>query len=324
MRSFRLERLDDRVVPAVAAALRRRLDQFDRLGLPARVRLLHRPGRLDRIGAAEQPGAPLTNETRRARPTRLRAAPQWGLLLLAGLVFLTGSVVALTYQEPRPNGTADAGPLPVGAATLTGIGPTVGQLAETYVSDTRRQTQRSTAQAPDSVQLALVALTGYLTPAQVVALVGALPVERVLLQAQVTVGTAAVVDSPVSRVVPDLTALFARIVDHKQVDARDLKRTGESIKPTNQEQTDFQAFYRTALATAEQEIVIYQQGCPCVFMLLVRGRASDLEALEASPQVRVVAFAPAGLTTGQLVVTPLLPGTTGPVKILARTNAAGG
>lgn len=303
----RLERLDDRVVPVVAAALRRMLD---RVGVP------DRPGGLDPAGALPQPG------TYRGRLAALRAVPQIGLVLLAGVVFLTGTFVAVTHRTPAPPGTAAAGPRPLGMV-LTGIGPTIGQLAETYVSDVRRRTQRATTDAPDSAQVALVALTAYLTPAQVVALVGALPVERVLLQPQVAVGTPAVVDSPVTQVVPDLTALFARIASHKSIDARDLKRTGDLITPTNQQQTDFKAFYRTAYATAEQEIAVYQHGCPCVFMLLVRGRAGELQALEASPQVRAVEFAPAGLTTGQLVVTPLLPGATGPVTISARTNAAG-
>ena len=302
-RREQLEQLDDRVVPVVAAALRQLLDRARPSGVGSSLRL------------------PATAQ-RRLAP--LRAVPHLGLLLLAASVFVVGSLVALTRQPTSPASPADAAALPVGAAMMTGIGPTVGQLAETYVSDVRRQTQRSTAEAPDSIQLGLVALTGYLTPAQVVALVGPLSVERVLLQAQVSVGTAAVVDSPVTQVVPDLTALFARTAARKQVDARDLKATGDSITPKTQEQTDFKAFYRTALATTEQEIVVYQQGCPCVFMVLVRGRASALQALEANPQVRVVQFAPLGLTTGQLVVTPLLPGTTGAVKILARTNAGGG
>ena len=332
-RREQLERLDDRVVPVVAAALRRFLDRPRPVGPSLLRQLLLRQLLLRQRHAAPQPasaapqdpaGPPVPAAAPQGRGflALLRSVPQLGLLL-AGLVFVVGVLVALDHRTPQPVRPADAGALPVGAAALTGIGPTVGQLAETYLSDTRRKTQRATAQAPDSVQVGLVALTGYLTPQQVVTLVGALPVERVLLQPQVSVGTAAVVDSPVTRVVPDLTALFGRIAARKQGDARDLKATGDSITATTQEETDFKAFYRTALATAEQEIVLYQQGCPCVFMLLLRGRASDLQALEASPQVRAVEFAPVGLTTGQLVVTPLLPGATGPVKVSARMSSAG-
>ena len=308
-RREQLERLDDQVVPVVAAALRRLLD---------RARELDRRGRFPQRRSLLGGGG-----GRRGRFTGPRAVPELGLLLVATVVFVAASLIAVTHQPASPDGTAEPGPLPVGVALMTGIGPTIGQLAETYVSDVRRQTQRSTSRAPDSIQLGLVTLTGFLTPAQVVSLVGPLTVERVLLQAQVTAGTAAVVDSPVTQVVPDLTALFARNAARRQGDARDLKTTGDSITPKTQEQADFKAFYRTALATAEQEIVAYQQGCPCVFMVLVRGRASALQALEANPQVRAVEFAPTGLTTGQFVVTPLLPGTTGQVKILARTNATG-
>ena len=130
-------------------------------------------------------------------------------------------------------------------------------------------------------------------------------------------------DSPVTHVVADLTALFVRTAARKTSDAKDLLSTGNSITPTTQEERDFKAFYSAAYATAQQEIAVYRSGCPCVFMLLVRGRARELQALEASASVRAVQFAPAGLTTGQLVVTPLLPGATGPVAVSPRTNATG-
>ena len=343
----RVQQLDDRLLPVAAAALRRLVDRKGRLSVAARAGVTARAGVAARAGVTGRPGVAGRRDpaawrlrlqaldkryTARGPLALVREVPQVGLLVAVS-VFVVGALVVVDQTSPsREAGSATqrgqsspGGPagLPVGEALLTAVGPSIGQLAETYVSDVRRSTQRLTAQSPDSIQLGLVALTGYLTPAQIVTLVGPLQVERVLLRPPVTTGTSEVMDSPVTHVVADLTALFARTAARKAGDAKDLLSTGNSITPTTQEERDFKAFYSAAYATAEQEIAVYRAGCPCVFMLLVRGWARELQALEASVSVRAVQFAPAGLTTGQLVVTPLLPGATGPVAVSPRTNATG-
>ena len=322
----RVQELDDRLLPVAAAALRRLLDRQTRVSGTARAFVA---GRRNRAALRLRLQELDKRYTARGPLALVREVPQIGLLVAVS-VFVVGALVVVDQTSPsRQAGSANQisqgsqTDLPVGAALLTGVGPTIGQLAETYVSDVRRSTQRLTAQSPDSIQLGLVALTGYLTPAQIVTLVGPLQVERVLLRPPVTTGTSEVMDSPVTHVVADLTALFARTAVRKANDAKDLLSTGTSITPTTQEERDFKAFYSAAYATAEQEVAVYRSGCPCVFMVLVRGRARELQALEASASVRAVQFAPAGLTTGQLVVTPLLPGATGPVAVSPRTNATG-
>lgn len=298
-----LRRLDERVVPRLARALRCLLD-----GVGERRR---RAGRALVTPAHRGPLRRLDDRFASAGPLALlRDVPQLGVLLVAAVV-LTGAGVALARNSPgsiaqRERAAAErALPLDLGAP--------VGADVDAHLSSARARVVALSDRTPDEPFLALVSLRDELTPAQSAQLVAGsrLQVRRAYVRAPVG-GSAEVllVETP-GEVRRDLTALFAATATRRAAEQRELLALAASITGgSGSERTSRQRDEADA-RTRGQEAAAYRTTCGCVLALVVEGAARDLAELLALPAVRGLEVARRGAELSALQVDPLPPETTG-------------
>lgn len=317
---LRLRELDERVVPRAAASLRGVLDDATVRRARVRAQARRRWALLTAPGAeGEASGLRRLDDrmTRQGPLALLREVPQLGVLLVA-VVFLAGAALAVsrsTAPDPsRAPGQGQAGG--PGSEVDLGIvlGPPVGAEVEGWFAVAQARALEASSAAPDQRFLALVSLTGELTPSDAARLVGesGLDTRRAYLRAPVTGELPEVL--PVE-VPGDLASTLEQVYDttarRKTQDQSDFRSLADSIEPASDEEATFKAFYEQAAEVAGEEAVAYQAGCACVFALVVEAPASALARLTALPGVRGVELAQRGASLVSLRIDPLPPSITG-------------
>jgi hypothetical protein len=297
----RLDDLDARVVPRVAARLRALLDGAAQRRAAARETVqaatttVMAPGPdnpLRRLDARYAGSGPLA---------LLRDVPQLGLLLIAALV-VAGAGVALERSGSPRRTTQSAEQL--AAVTPTVLGPAPGTKVATYLAAVKKRAAAVSQAAPDGMFTALVSFDSYRTPKEAQALLGDLQVKRVLAHVQAV--NAEVLPIPVTTaLVADVDPALTAIAQRKLKDQKEFAALAATIAGTTREEKQFKAFYVQAAATAGKEAKIYKAGCRCLFAALVRGKARDLASLPALAGVRAVDIG--GGSEDTLQVQPLLP-----------------
>ncbi|MDT7570866.1 MAG: hypothetical protein QOE05_1040 [Actinomycetota bacterium] len=298
---MKLDDLDERWVPRLAVRLRAFVDSMG-LRRERLVARMHDATTAVLEPSAQSPLRALDDRFASHGPLALlRDVPQLGLLLVAA-VFLTGSGVALERAGDRTRAGADrASDDPEIPTTL---GPAPGTNVKSYIAATRKRALIVSTTSPDHTYTALVSFTKYLTAAQAQALLGDLPVQKVL--AHVQLPNAEVLPIPVtSTVVEDVGIAFSGVSKRKVRDRKEFINLAASITGQSKEEQQFKAFYLDAAATALKEARAYGKDCACVFAALVRGKARDLAALPALPDIRAVDIGGGDVDTLQLQ--PLLP-----------------
>ena len=298
---MRLDDLDERYVPRLAARLRNVVDAVR----ASHHRTLQAVRRTARGVVDPESTAPLRRlddrYAARGPLALLRDVPQLGLLLVAA-VFLTGSGVALERSGSSRRAQADR--QAVDASIPTTLGPAPGTKVAAYLAVTRKRAVLVSQTAPDHTYTALVSFSRYLTTAQSKLLLGDLEVKKVL--AHVRLPNAEVLPIPVtSDLVSDVDVTFAAVSKRKVRDRKEFLNLASTITGTTKEERQFKAFYADAAATALKEARAYGGGCACLFAALVRGKARDLAALPALSGVRAVDIG--GGDDDTLQVQPLLP-----------------
>lgn len=298
---MRLDDLDDRLLPRLAARLRALVD-----GAASRRRrgtaAVRRTTRAVLDPAGQGPLRRLDDRFARRGPLALlRDVPQLGLLLVAA-VFLAGAGVAL-YQSDA-NSRTDTVRRQVETALPTTLGPAPGANIAAYVAGTRQRAAALSQGAPDRVYTALVSFSRYLTADQTRLLLGQLEVAKVL--AHVQLPNAEVLPIPVtSALAADVRTTFAAVSTRKIRDRKEFLGLAATITSTAKEEAQFRAFYLDAARTAGKEAAAYATDCACLFAALVRGKARELAALPALSGVRAVDFG--GGNDDTLQLQPLLP-----------------
>ena len=270
-----LRELDERLVPRAAALLRGALDD------------------------ASLRWTGLRSLARRGPLGLLRDVPQLGILL-AFVVFLTGAGLAVTRSTAPGIG-------------LT-LGPPVGSEIEGWFALAQTRALEESAAAPNQRFLALVSLTGQITPADAGRLVGESGLEprRAYLRAPVTSELPEVLTVEVpGDLVSTLTAVYDTTARRKTQDESDFRSLADSIESASDEQAVFTARYEDAALVASQEAAAYRAGCACVFALVVEATAGALAELRALPQVRGVELAQRGAVLESLRIDPLPPALSG-------------
>lgn len=294
---MRLDDLDARLVPRLAARLRALLDaaaqRRETVQAAAAGVLEPRPdGALRRLDARYAGSGPLA---------LLRDVPQLGVLLIAA-VFVAGAGVALSTSGGHRRSTPD--PAAIAAVTPTVLGPAPGTKVATYLAAVQKRAAAVSQAAPDGTYTALVSFDSYRTPKEARALLGDLQVKRVLAHVQAV--NAEVLPIPVtSTLVADVDLALAAIGQRKVKDAREFATLAATISGSTREEKQFKAFYVQAAATARRESTIYKAGCRCLFAALVRGKARDLASLPSLAGIRAVDIG--GGSDDTLQVQPLLP-----------------
>lgn len=303
-----LRSLDDRLVPRMAAGLRRLIDRVT-------------PGR------SAAPRATVDVESRRGGLLGLlRDVPQLAALLAALLFLGVAGLFALTRSGDDRVATAPDRPAastqPSAAAARTVLGPEEGAQIDPYLVQERARLTRAAAADPDERYVALVMLSDYATPTDAATLLGGVDAQRVFLRAKDAGDLAEVLEVPVSaELVSTLSAFYARTAAAKQEDATEFRALADSIEETSAEETAAKQAYVDDSARASAEATAYASDCACVFTVAVEGTAEELLGLASDPQVRGVALADPGVELAALEVLPLAPEQQG---VLAPLGGASG
>lgn len=304
-----LKDLDARLLPQLAQRLRALLDRADRRRTAAGQSLVGGPlpgrrgplRRLDDRFAARGPLALLAD------------VPQLGVLIVA-VVFLTGAGVALarsgpeSVQQRQEQQQEAALPLSLGPAPGTDIDPFLAQARDRAVALSRRD--------PDATYLALVSLSGELSPEDAQRLLdgSTLTAKRAYVRAPVPAPRPEILPVDLSGdLAADLTTVFAATAQRKATEQRELLSQAATLTPGTDDAAKKQ--FEADARTAGLEAAAYRTPCACVIALVVQGRAAELAELPSLPAVRGVELAPHGADLAALDVMPLAPSTTGTVPV---------
>jgi hypothetical protein len=287
-----LKSLDDRLVPRMAAGLRRLLD-----GLT--------PGG---SGDADEPSG------RGGVLGLLRDVPQLAALL-AAVVFLAvaGAFLLARSGDDRVTGTAPAPSTtasspPSVSATDVVLGPQVGTAVDAYLARAAARTAQLAVQDGSARSLALVSLTDYLTPQAAAGVLAGVDVRQVYLRAPAAGDLAEVLEVPTpSELIPTLREFYATTAAAKLEDAEEFHGLADSIEETSPEETAAKQAYVADAQRASAEAQAYAADCDCVFAAVVEGPASALAELADDPAVRGVEPADRSARLEALQVFPLWP-----------------
>ncbi|MCW2778444.1 MAG: hypothetical protein JWN17_2169 [Frankiales bacterium] len=301
-----LRDLDDRLVPRLAARVRRAVDAVrgHRSDLGERARSVVAP-----VPTASRPGPLRRLDDRFAQRGPLgvvRDVPQVGLVVIAA-VFFAGAGVALARGGEDGPGRASSNTVASPASRV--LGPAVGASVPDYVAQAKAHAVELSRQRPGVLHVALVSLTAYGKPDDVRRLLAGLEVQRAYLRVPSDQPTE-VLPAPVQDLAGDLKLLYTAKAGQKAKDQVEFLSLARSIVPENPEQRRFKEFYEQAARLSGLEATAYRTGCACLFAVVVRGRASDLTQLTAYPGIRAVELAPGGVPLEQLRVQPLDPADT--------------
>ena len=272
----KLRRLDDRLVPALAAF-------FDRLiprpppptgPLPVILRLRRVDDRW----------------TRRGVLALVREVPQLGAVAVAALVLTNGIVVAnrnAAQQRAAQNGTEQGGgPSGENGDARTELGPLIGDNVQEYVTSTRDRLQTAAAGQPDANAIAVVSFAQYRTAAQVVDLLGE-GTTAIRIFYRVPVGK-------LSEVPPDESPVADILVDAK-------KAFVQASVPVEQEVGNLTTMIATndhdpvQKKADEERLALFQRvlrqlkgDCACIYAVLVQSKLRVLADLLPVDGIRAI------------------------------------
>lgn len=297
---MKLSDLDERMVPRMAAALRRMLD-----GMTGRSQGASSGGALRRLDDRFASRGPLK---------LLRDVPQLGLLLVAA-VFLAGTGAALALSEDGAAGGRGGG----GGQARDGVqrdaelplvlGPAVGQDIDEHFAAAAQRLAEVVERDADAEHLALVSLTEPLTPEQSAAFAeqGDVEVRSAYLRAPVPGTPEEIAFETPGDLVEGLRDVFSETSRRKAQEQQDLLAQASTIPEGTPEEEAFRRQFEADARLAGLEAGAYRTGCACVFALVVEGEARDLLALSKTAGVRGVEVAPRGAELSALDVQPLSP-----------------
>lgn len=296
---MRLDDLDRRLVPRLAAGLRTALAG----------------GRAAREAAAARSAAVVDGPLRRlddrfagSGPLALvREVPQLGLLVAAA-VFAGGSGVALV-RAGEPERTRRAVQQRIDQSAPVQLGAPPGTAIAAYVAANRQRSVQLARATPEVSYVALVSFRTYLTPERTRITLGDVDVTRVVERAKPGPGRpgGALVTVPVTNLTMDVRAFNRAYAERKAVEAREFSGLAASITGTSTDELQFKALYTSSARQARAEAQVYRGvSCACVIGALVRGTARDLALLPAVATVRTVQVGPRSVAP-DAPLTPLVP-----------------
>ncbi len=282
-RRSRLQRLDERALPAIRAAL----------GAFGRVLLL--PFAVLRRVDDGVAGGRLADGLHRNRQL---------LALLAALIAFTASFVhlqrfpeqaPLAAERPLPDGGEGGGSADGGA-----VGPEVGADTGSYIEERTR----ALAAAEGGSRLAVVSFTEYVTAEEAAALLpDELEVHRV--QVRIPADGADPLDVPVEDdLAASVRATLAAQREQIAEEEREFVRLLESDTVTDEE---FRQFYEAEVERLTAIRNLIDSGAATVFAVVVGGDVATLRDLAESDAVRLVDLAPEGADPAETPFYGLLP-----------------
>ncbi len=298
----RLDRLDDRWVPILAARLRSFVDSVGHRRHTVLLRgeqawqSLRSPGRgsfLRRLDDRYASRGPLA---------LLREIPQLGFLLVA-LVFLGGAGVALARSGPSDADQQRQFQESLSAGGIPTVGPDPGAGVQDYIDATTARIVDLNRADPDQRYTALVSFVAYAKVEDIADLVDEVDVKKVFSRAKSAGATAEVLQISVQDLVQDTRKVFADTAKRKARDQQDNLSQARSITSAVATEQAFKAEFVRQAEVDGKEAAAYRSTCPCVFAVLVEAGARELSELLQTGGVRAVDVAVAGATAVDVEVT---------------------
>ena len=313
---MRLRELDDRLVPRVAAGLRRALGRVP--GVRSRVPEPGAPARVAVPATSAAPAPdPLDEEATHGGLLGLvRDVPQLAALVVAAIFLSVGAFVLDRAGEERAAelrdvpGVEDAEPVSPSAA----LGPEVGADTAGYLSRAREDVAALASRDSEGRYIALVLLSDYITPEALPTTLQGFRVGRVYARASEAGELAEVLEIPT----PDdpvavVQAVYTRTAAERREQEAEFRGLADSIEGTAQQDVDDKAAYVADAERVAAEADAYAASCACVFAAVVEGTAASLARLLDAPSVRGVEVAGRGTELATLEVRPLWPEQSGVV-----------
>lgn len=307
----RLGRLDDRLVPPLAARTQRSAARA------SATRSTARDAAAGRVPPpAPGPGARRTERldarlTRRGPLAVLRVLPALGILpatLVLGAGVGTAVVTDDSDAASSPDTAAGApqeqeeqgAPDPdADVFATTGLGPEPGQPVAEHLAEASQALSALVQSDPDTPRLALIHLEQYTDPERTATAVAG--VEPLLALVRVPLpGVQTSVATVTARNLPEDLVLAMSSLAPRRLAVAETDEAGAPTGPEGQAQRD-------SAAAARLEASQLQGGCACVGGVVVRATPRQLEVLEGRPGLRGVVPGPPGVAPESLVLRPLLP-----------------
>lgn len=302
----RVDALDERFVPVLAAALRslvdgsaRRRTRVGRRWEAARAALSDPRGGgfLRRLDDRYASSGPLG---------LLREVPQIGILLVAA-VFLGGAGVALARSGPDADDRARQVQAAIADGVVPAVGPEPGVGVADHLAGSRARVASLNRADPDRRYTALVSFVAYAKVEDIADLVSEVDVRRVYVRARSAGPLSEVIPIAVDDLVPDTLEVYGALAKRKATDQEANLSQARSITSTAASELAFKAEFVQQAAVEGKEAAAFRTSCACVFNVLVEGTARDLADLLQTGGVRAVDVAVAGATPDQVEVRYFLP-----------------
>lgn len=299
----RLDELDRRYVPRLAAAARRATDRATDVTDRARGRDLRGEARtlLRRADAAAAQRLP-------GRTPRALAAALAAVLVAGGAYAVVRDgddrdALLEAAATPVPTPTAPTGPYSYSEQDPRNVGPALGTTVDAYLTLTRAELRVSTATGPDNKGIGLVHLRAYATPAQAADLVKGLRPLRAIARVPGTGAQTSLLQAVATTLPEDIVSAYDEKVVRKEGEAAALEDAATRFPVGSPERRRSEE----AARVARQEVDAYRGRCACVYALVVEAPVKVLAALGEDPRVRAVDLAPPGSLVDDLNFRGLIP-----------------
>jgi hypothetical protein len=225
-------------------------------------------------------------------------------LTVTGSVLAVAVTIASVYAVNRPTPPSAFG------AVVT-IGVTEGEPVAQYVADRAAGLQRVALGNSPQTMYALVSLSDYETPDQLVATLAGLRSTTVFMRARLDGVATPVVSIQAYRIPFDVNAAMLALANRDREAVSDLLALADAVTGAGLEPDELRDRYRAQADVAGRTAGQWRTLCACVFAAVVYGSAADLLAVAERPGVRVVDAVPSLRLLDRAVFRPPLPEETG-------------
>ncbi len=234
----------------------------------------------------------------------LRTRPQVSAPLLVAAVVAGVAVAVLGHHDSAAPQHSSV--VPPGGFNYTTLGPAPGQPVSQYLQQARTRLSQVAKGGPDATTVAIVDLTGYRTPQDVIRLFTGEKVTQVHFRARVPGVTTRPHVAAVSGT-DQVPSVLDRSGQVEASTAASLLRYAGTLPTTAPALTQQRNLLLQQAEVARAESVRLTATCPCVFAVVVQAPVRQLQAVAARPGVRLVDPAPAGSAPGSVGFVPLAP-----------------
>jgi hypothetical protein len=228
--------------------------------------------------------------------------PRRRLLLGAAAlsVALASAATVLTSAESEPARPAAVRP------SAVRVGVTAGDIVEEYLGGSQSELRALAGSSTAEVH-ALAALDAYVEPSALPGLLRGVSAEIVFARVPLRDIPTEVVPVPLTGRSVDPGPALRAVATRKEATAKAAEWSANRLTGNGKSERELRTYYQDVARVNRAEARAYEQGCACVYGIVVRATPIRLAQLAARSGVRVVDPAPEVSDVGRTVFAPLEP-----------------